>query len=339
LTPDQAVAAARSYGRSHKDRYSSKPKGKTSFEVIREIDANAQTREVARQAREAAASLHVKVHEEYLYLSLLERGGYLILQAQVKTGNALMLYLVSTGADGRPAVEPYPLRGKEISGLVARELIAKNAEFVGRLYDTPLADLSKLKSSFEGGYFPEYDNEEGESFFAAPRSLRKTAADESAVQELAGLMGAYMFWWTRDAVTMPVYAANPIYALKTAVDKHEALTKEFARKNNLDPNFDYESFWSGQTAPKLQNLIAGFRRLDEFLESEVQPHCATQTFVVNKSLSTIGLDVGLETYLGKDHYEVVTEPALGVAWRRGSTGEWAVIGVLSLAESSDFDRE
>jgi hypothetical protein len=289
LTPDQAIAAARSYERKHRTGLETKHKGKTLFEIIREIDANAQTRQVARQAREAATSLHVKVHEEYLYLSLLERGGYLILQVQAATANALMLYLVSSRADGSPAVEPYPLRGEKINGSLAKELIAKNAEFVARLYDTPLSDLSKIKSSFEGGHFSEYDNEDGESFFASPRLLRKTAADESAVQEFAGLCGAYMFWWTRYAVTMPVYAANPLYALKTALDKWEALTKEFARKNSLNPDFVYESFWSGGTPPKLEDLIAWFRRLDEFLESEAQPQCATQTFAVNKSLSTIVL--------------------------------------------------
>ena len=117
--------------------------------------------------------VHVKVHEEYLYLDLLERGGYLILQVQVNTGNALMLYLVSTGADGRPAVVPRPLPDDKISGSLTRELITKNAEFVGRLYDTPLSDISKLKSSFEGGQFSEYNNEDAWSFFAAPGVLRE----------------------------------------------------------------------------------------------------------------------------------------------------------------------
>ena len=115
-------------------------------------------------------------------------------------------------------------------------------------------------------------------------------------------MGAYMIWWTRYAVTMPVYAANRVYALKTARDKQEALTKEFARKNNLDPDFIYESFWSGGTPPKLEDLVAWFRRLDEFLESEAQSQCATQTFAVNKSLSTIVIDIGLNTDYGKDVY-------------------------------------
>jgi hypothetical protein len=341
LTPDQAIAAARSYGRSHKDSYETKPKGRTSFEIIREIDANAQTREVARQAREAAAALHVKVHEEYLYLDLLERGGYLILQVQVNTGNALMLYLVSTGADGRPAVVPRPLPDDKISGSLTRELITKNAEFVGRLYDTPLSDISKLKSSFEGGSFPEYNNEDAWSFFAAPGVLRKTAADESAVQELAGLMGVCMFWWTRNAVTMPVYAANPMFALKTALDKHEALTKEFARKNNLDPNFVYvlDASESSRTPPKLQDLVARYQRLDEFLESAVQPQCATSIFAVNKSLSNIGLYLGLDTSYGKDTYVIMTEPALGVHWKRGSNADWRVSGVMCLAESSNFDEE
>ena len=164
LTPDQAIAAARSFGHKERSSLETKHIGKTSFEIIREFDANAQTREVARQAREAAAALHVKVHARYLYLGLLERGGYLILQVQAKTGNALMLYLVSTGADGRPAVVSYPFHDEKINGSVAEELIGKNAEFVDRLYDTPLSDLSKIASSFEGGRFPEYESGEEGSF-------------------------------------------------------------------------------------------------------------------------------------------------------------------------------
>ena len=142
----------------------------------------------------------------------------------------------------------------------------------------------------------------------------KTAADESAVQELAGLMGVADVWWTRNAVTMPVYAANPMFALKTALDKHEALTKEFARKNNLDPNFVYvlDAARTLARRPKLQDLGAGYQRLDEFLESAVQPQCATLIFAVNKSLSNIGLYLGLDTSYGKDTYVIMTEPALGV---------------------------
>ena len=80
-----------------------------------------------------------------------------------------------------------------------------------------------------------------------------------------------------NAVTMPVYAANPMFALKTALDKHEALPKEFARKNNLDTNFVYvlDASESSRTPPKLQDLVARYQRLDEFLESAVQPQCAT----------------------------------------------------------------
>lgn len=160
LTSDQAIAAVRSFERKHRTDLETKDKGQTSFEVIREIDANAQTRDVARQAREAAASLHVKVHEEYGYLALLGRGGYVILQVQTSTGNALMLYLVSTGADGHPLVVPGQLIDGKVNAAVAKELVAKNAEFLDRLYDTPLGNVGKLKSSFEGGHFPEYENEQ-----------------------------------------------------------------------------------------------------------------------------------------------------------------------------------
>jgi hypothetical protein len=339
LTPDQAIAAAHSFEHRHREYLETKDKGATSFEVIREIDANAQTRKVALQAREAAASLHVKVHEEYGYLGLLERGGYLLLQTEGKTGNALALYLVSSKPYGRRTVVARPLLGeKKMSGSTAKELIAKNAEFVDRLYDTPLRDVGKLKSHCEGGHFPEYGNEDEVSYFGIPRIFRKTDADEDAVQELAGLMGAFTFWWTRYAVSFPVYAANPMYALKTALDKHEALVKEFMQKNKQDPKFTYdpEGLVTAHTPAQLPDLIALYRRVDDFLESKAQSQCATPTFAVNKSLSTIALQLGLDTTFGKDTYAAVTEPALEVGWKRGGNGDWAVMLVVSVAESSDF---
>jgi hypothetical protein len=315
LTPDQAIAAVRKRV----------PNTETSFEIVRVIHADAQTREVAQRARLEAASHHIDVRDNYPLLNLLEAGGFLILAIDSATHNALSLYLVSSGAHGGAAVERLPHFDGKVEGSLAKELIAKNADFVDSIYDTPLSDVNNIKSKSEKGRFPEYDDLFGFSFFATPHRLRNINPDESATQELAGLYGAYWFWMTRYVISLPVYAASPDSAQEMAQQKKDSLVKEILRGHNKGANFinDFEDL--------VRDRIAWFRRLDDFLEPALQSRCASPTFAVNKSFSTIALE--LDTKGDDGEIGVLTAPEVTVVWRRGSNGDWVVTLIVSGGES------
>ncbi len=323
LTPDQAIVAVRSKA----------PKSGTSFQIIREIRSNAKTQDVAQRSLQEAASRHVQLFDDGIFVNVLQSGGFLILEIDPTTSTAVALHLVSKGTDERPVIDSYQIEGR-LSSAVAAELIQSTAHFADALLSTPPSAATVLESRFCSGRFPEYDKPEEESFFAIPRGIRKIEADESEYSQLAALLGAFEFWPIRYALSMPIYPANPSSAVESAREKHQALIEEFMRKNNKSAGFIRSSINDPQ---QLRERIFWLRQLDEFLEQAFKWEVGSPAFEVNKSISTVALQLGSVGNGKQDSFLAVTSPGLIVEWVRAGEGRWAVTKI-SLAEGSDSGK-
>ncbi len=317
LTPDQAIAAVRS----------KEPKPGLSFQVIRELDSTAAMKEAAQRSLHEASSHHVSLYGDGIFLDLLNAGGFLILEVDDTTGNAISLHLVSSGIDGRAAIESRPIEGK-LSANLAQELIRETADFVDVLFATPL-NVSMLESRFYGGRFPESDKPEEESFFAIPSRIRKIQGDQSEVRELAVLFGAVHFWPIRYAISMPIYTANPTRALELSWRKQGALIKEFMHRNNGDSDliYDLQDLKSVRTSDQIRDRVDLFRRLNSFLEQKLPAQDVAPTLAVNRSISTIALELGSTEPPEEISYVVMTASGIIVDWKLLKTGGLAVAQV------------
>jgi hypothetical protein len=317
LSRGQALAALRSK--------SSKPN--SSFQIVREFTSTNEMQDFAQRAAEEASSRHVGVSEDGIFLALLRTGGFLILETDPATGSAISLNLISSGTDGDAIIESKQVEG-DVSAVVAKELIENTADFVDALLDTPLSRVRGLESRFYGGRFPQYGSSEEQSLFAVPSTIRDLEVADSQAGELAALQGACNFWPIRYALSMPVYAASPDNAFRLALKKYESLISEFAQKNNKGPNliYDLADLETVRTREQLRERISWFRRLDNFLEEAFQAEYVSSTFSVNKTISTVAIQMGTITTGKELTFAVMTSagPGVIVGWKQLPDGTFAV---------------
>jgi hypothetical protein len=135
---------------------------------------------------------------------------------------------------------------------------------------------------------------------------------------------------------MPMYPANPSSALKSAREKHQALIEEFLWRNHKRPDFiyDLQDLESVGDPDQLRDRISWFTQLDDFLEQAFKSEVVSTAFEVNRSISTIVLQLGSINNGRQVLFSTLTSPGLIVDWTRLTTGVLAVAKV-SLAEEGD----
>lgn len=325
LTPDRALAAIRS----------ASPRSGTSLKILREVKATTSTQEIARRSHHEANLQHVALYGNGIFLNALNTGAFLILESDPTTGNAVSIYLVSSGNDGRTTIESHEVEGNLMAPL-GSELVNQTADFVDALLAVPTSKFESIERRFYGGHFPEYAGPGARTIFAMPRSIRTIEAEETQYRDLAALFGGYLFWPVRYAMSTDIYAANPSSALAAARKKHEALTEQFLQKNNKKPDFiyDLQDLESLKSPEQLRERISWLRRLDDFLEQALKSEGDSSAFEANKSISLIALQLGSLYTQTQESFLAVTSPGLVVGWRRSATGALAVAEV-SLAEETD----
>jgi hypothetical protein len=324
LTGDRALAAIRS----------ASPRPGTQLQILREIKATANTQEIAHRSHHEADLHHIALYGNGIFLNALNTGAFLILESDPTTGNAVSIYLVSTGSDGRPAIESHEVEG--VTAPLGAELINQTADFVDALLAVPTSKFESIERRFYGRHFPEYAGPGDRTIFAIPRSIRAIEADETQYGELAALFGGYLFWPVQYSMSTDIYAANPSSALAAARKKHEALTEQFLQKNNKKPDFiyDLQDLESLKSPEQLRERILWLRRLDDFLEQALKSQGDSSAFEANKLISLVALQLGSLTQT-QESFLAVTSPGLVVGWRRSATGSLAVAEV-SLAEETDW---
>lgn len=330
LTLDRAIAAIRSKS----------PRPGSTFQLLRELRSSAETQELAQHSTREASSHHVALYNDGVFLDVLRSGGLLILEVDSATDAAVWIHLVSSGANGRIVIDSHEVQGS-LKSSVARDLISKNADFVDALLAGSRESASELGSKFSGGHFPKYEEPSEQGFYAVPWGLTKLQANEGDVQELAALSGDSHLWPIRYAMSLSIYPASPSNALTVARHKHQALLQEFLKKNGKSPDFiyDLEDLESIRNVEQLRERISWLKRINDSLEEALSAEKRSPNLEVNRSISTIGLQMGaIVTGAGKENsFLVVTSPGLVVAWIRPGDGPWCVTKI-SLADESDQQK-
>jgi hypothetical protein len=310
LTSEQAITAARGYA-----------KPGSSFTVLREIIANADTRRVGDQALEQARAHKIELYENGLLTNILRSGGFLLAETDPQTNYVIALHIVSLEPDG--AVKN--LR-PECHGVVsladAEELVKNTTEFVEQLYSTPSTENFSLASRYVGGSFPDGDQFPG-TLFAIPNSLRKLGANPHEVQQAAALYGGCFLWQFRYALSMPAFAASPVLALSAAEDKWGTLKVEFLRGNHMDPNLhlDLDNL---QSERQLQERIELLKRFDKFLEDALKNEGDPTVVRANLSIAAMPLAVDVDSSQDGHQYVSSSPSMLMFVWHRLATGGFAV---------------
>ena len=307
LTSKEAIAAARS-----------KAKPGSSFTVLREIVADANTRRVGDQALEQAKAHKIDLYGNPILPDLMRSGGFLVGEYDPETTKVVALHLIWLGPDGAPNDIFHPC-DSVVKLADAEELVKDTAEFAEQLYSTPSSEASSLESKFYGGRFPECDPSEECTLFAIPRSLLNLGADQDEVREVVALSSGLAIWHFRYAVSMPVFAASPLAALQAS----EGPLEEFLRNNHMDPDFDFDPE-KIRSKEELRERIDLLRRLDKFLEETLRKKADPALVKANLSVAVIPFDIGTDTRTGKVVYDSDTASGFVIGWQRLPAGGFAV---------------
>ncbi len=311
LTPQEAIDAARRNS-----------KAGSSFTVLREIVANADTRRVGDQALEQARAHQIELYKNGILADLLRSGGFLLAETEPRTNNVIALHLVSLGPDGVPK-DAFDGCDGVVKLADAAELVKDTTEFAEEFYSTPPSKASSLESRFYGGSFPECGESEECTSFAVPRSLLKMGADHNEYREAAALYGGFDLSAFQYAVSMPAFAANPLVATQAAAEKWDALRAEFLRNNHMDPDFHFD-LENIRSREQLRERIDVLRRLHKFTEEALRSEANAVLVKANISVATIPLGVGAYTQEGQVLYGSNTASPIVIYWQRLPTGGFAV---------------
>jgi hypothetical protein len=309
LTAEQAIAAA---------RRNAKPG--SSFTVLREIVANADTQRTGDQALEQAQAHKIELYENGLLVNILRSGGVLLAETNPQTNNVIAQHLVFLEPGG--AVKDIGLDCHGVLKLSnAEELVKDATEFAEQLYSTPSTGFSSLASRFYGGSFPEGDLFQG-TLFAIPNSLQKLGANPNETREAAALYGGYLLWEFRYALSMPTFAASPVLALGAAEGRRDALKIAFLRSNHMDPGIHLD-LDNVQSERPLQERIELLTMLDKFLEDALKKEADPTVVRTNSSIAAMPLAIDVD--LNQEGQYVSSSPSMLVfAWHRLATGGFAV---------------
>jgi len=312
LTRQEAIDAARCNSKEG-----------SSFTVLREIVANADTRRVGEQALEQARAHRIELYNNGILADLLRSGGYLVAETEPRTNNVIALHLVSLGPDGIPN-DAFDGCDGVVKLADAAELVKDTTQFTEELYSTPPSKALSLENRFYGGSFPECGESEKCTSFAVPRSLLKMGADHNEYREAAALLGGFDLSLIQYAVSMPAFAANPLVATQAAAEKWDALKAEFLRNNHMDPKFDFD-LENIRSKDQLRERIDVLRKLHKFTEEALRNVANPALAKVNISVAVIPLGgVVVDTQNGQVIYQSGTASLIGIHWQRRPTGGFAV---------------
>jgi hypothetical protein len=307
LTPEEAIDTAR-----HNSKAGS------SFTILREIVANADTRHIGDQALEQARAHQIELYRNGMLADLLRSGGFLLAETEPRTNNVIALHLLTLGPDGVPKDAFDPCRGA-IKLADAEELVKETTEFAEQLYSTPSTQTLSLEGRFYGGSFPECGPSEECTLFSVPRSLLKLGVAQKEYQEAAALYGGLAIWQFRYAVSMTAFAASPLAATQAA----ENPVLEFLRNNHMDPDFHFD-LENIRSEEQLRQRIDVLRRLDKFLEEALRNKVDPDLVKANISVATIPLAVDGDTRNGQVLYSSSMASLIVIYWRRLPKGGFAV---------------
>lgn len=307
---------------------SARPDGAV-FVVLREIQGDSETKRLAELSTQAANSLRIKPLLQGVFLDVMETNGFVVVEVDPRSNNAVRLHLVTRRPDGGEVVESAEIEG-QITAAEASELSRKSEAVTGELLSFSSSEYAQLARLFVGGQFPHHvDGEPPGSYFSIPESVLRLNEEPRQLEVIAGLTGAIDLWPFRHALSSVIYPADLIQALKEARQRQDELTKAFLEANGQEFEFVYElrDLANIGSAAELTDRLDWLSRLNAFLEQHSSLGDNPPLFKMNRLLSTIPLEIGTVERGEQRIYSVMTASGLIFNWARDPSGQFQLIAI------------
>jgi len=324
MTEDQAVSALRA--RSHEA-------ADVRYLVAVKCEPPPDGLLVSRDSLAEAESKHLELYENGLFVNLMRSGGYLVLEFDKETDAAKALDLVTSDPTGRAIVHSSDVHGS-LTRDKALAIINNSAGFSRAFFISQRSQIDGLLIEFGGSDAATLGITDGQGYMAIPEAVRRLTTEPRELLELTGLTNGLALWTIRHALTMPVYAANPIAAVREANKQLAILVGEFQSKgsgkgdlDSVDRLIDLESIHTHQD---FETRLKSMRELCSFLDKHAPLPVNSAVYKANVFISSVPLNLSVEqdaTAL----YGVVTMPGLMSGWTRAANGQFILEG-LSVAE-------
>ena len=319
MTEDEALSVLRSKAASTVN---------LGFVTVYKPEPTPSTTRAAQESLDEAQSKQLNLYGKGIFVNLMRAGGFVVLEFDTRSDMATRLHLVTLDETGETIVQSKNVEG-DLSRSEALTIIERSEKLSDAFFNSPGSQLNELPRKFGGARVANVGIPDGQGYWAIPERVRKLTTQPDELLDLASLSAAAQLWPIRYASSMPIYAANPAIALKSAHQKYKEIVNEFLRRNNKSPDFvdhllDLDSI---NTRDVLATRLHWLRDLVSFLDTECPCQLDSAIYRANLSISTIPLFLGVMKQNSEHLYAVMTASGLISIWNRSEGGELVLKGL------------
>ncbi|HUL16707.1 MAG TPA: hypothetical protein VLV88_11970 [Terriglobales bacterium] len=324
ISEDQALSIVRARSKNAQD---------VEFVVAARVRPASDAQTFAEQSLAEAQSKHFDLYEKGFFIDLMRAGAYVILEIDKKTDTAKRVQAVTLDTTGQGVVQ-----SKDIHGVLGRDvalaIIHRSADFSEAFFNSPDTQIKDLLIKFGGPGAAVSGIPDGQGYFAVPETVKRLTTGPGEMLELTSLSNGLALWTIRHALVMPLYAANPVAAVRQANSELTNLASEFGAKSGgkggldfVDQLIDLDSI---HTREELTTRLRLLREFSLFLDERSPLPVTSAAYRANILVSTVPLDLVAE-HDAVRVYGATTAPGLISIWTRAGDGGLILKG-LSVAD-------
>jgi hypothetical protein len=282
------------------------------------------------QAKLAIEKTRDEDHEVFLdgaLIGLLRDGGYLLVEYDRATDQALALHLVTRGEDGREAIETdkieTPMTVRDVADVVDYTQAYLTKVFTSRTSEL-IALVTELDDKLRTNQEPDDDND-----FEVPREALQFTTTQD-VQEIRTLRLRLECWSFRYALSLPEYAANPKAALLDGYGERDKLLVDFLAMKGISEEHLQEELAVGPIngPQQFKDRLAWFRDLNAYLDAHGAPEQSRAMFSLNLAMATVPLQIsGSQSGEGVISFCGSTAALFIPCWTRQPDGDLSLTGL------------
>ena len=283
----------------------------------------------ARESVDEARSRNIGLYGKGIFVALINRGGFAVLESDPKSGAAVTLHLVSRDDNDEALVQSYPVSGGNLDKNDALLIGQKSKEFSRLFLSLPASGIDSLLREFDNSKMALPGTPDEEGYLGIPAALTKFAGRPSELAELRNLNASLQLWAVRHTPWIPLFAANPSAARDLARNELLNLANQFLAERGKDPHFLHDLFYldSIQSTEELNQRLQSLRDFNSFLEARSSFRGNSSTYEANVSISMIPLQLGVMKQGPDRLYSVMTVSGLVTVWGRTESGEFVLKGL------------
>ena len=318
MTQDQALSILRS---------STANSPNVGFVVVRKIEPTPSTIHEAQKSLNEARLKHLNLYGGGVLVNLIRSGGFAVLEFDEKSDTANRFHLVTLDEAGKAIVQSRDVHGN-LTRKEALMIVTRSGDFSDAFFSSPSSEMKQIALDFGGAEMAALGTSDGQGYFEIPEAVRKLTTRADELLDLASLSSALQLWPIRHSLTMPVYAASPVEAVKLARDDQFKLMEKFLAEKAKHPDFIFHllDLDSIKTRDELTARLQWLTELSSFLDNHSPLESDAATYRANVSISAMPLELGVE-HNSDRFYAVMTAPGLISIWARDKSGNFVLKGV------------